>query len=79
MFLLDKKSGKAACCLCDKIINYGSRGVVTIINHLETRLHVEKVITKKNKLFVTNSFLLLIKLWITSDVSRVSATKSCST
>ena len=42
-----KQPGKAVCSLCQKTINYASRGVVTMIEHCQTKAHVEKVITKR--------------------------------
>ena len=47
-FLLQvKQPGKAVCLLCQKTINYASRGVVAMIEHCQTKAHVEKVITKR--------------------------------
>ena len=47
-FLLQvKQPGKAVFSLCQKTINYASRGVVVMIEHCQTKAHVEKVITKR--------------------------------
>ena len=42
-----KQPGKAVCSLCQKTINYASRGVVAMTEHCQTKAHVEKVITKR--------------------------------
>ena len=42
-----KQPGKAVCLLCQKTIKYASRGVVAMIEHCQTKAHVEKVITKR--------------------------------
>ena len=42
-----KQPGKAVCSLCQKTINYVSRGVVAMIEHCQTKAHIGKVITKR--------------------------------
>ena len=42
-----KELGKALCVLCDKELVYGARGVITILDHLQRKSHVEKYILKK--------------------------------
>ena len=39
--------GKALCVLCDKELVYGARGLITILDHLQRKSHVEKYILKK--------------------------------
>ena len=47
-FLLQvKQPGKFVCSLCQKTINYASRDVLAMIEHCQTKAHVEKVITKR--------------------------------
>ena len=41
------KLGKAFCVLCDKELVYGARGLMTIVDHLQRKSHVEKYILKK--------------------------------
>ena len=39
--------GKFLCVLCDKELVYGARGVITILDHLQRKIQVEKYILKK--------------------------------
>ena len=39
--------GKVLCVLCDMELVYGARGVITILDHLQWKSHVEKYILKK--------------------------------
>ena len=39
--------GKTLCVLCNKELVYGARGVITILDHLQRKSHVEKYILKK--------------------------------
>ena len=42
-----KEFGKALCVLCNKQLVYGTRGVITILDHLQQKSHIEKYILKK--------------------------------
>ena len=41
------KVGKSLCVLCNKELVYGARSVITILDHLQRKSHVEKYILKK--------------------------------
>ena len=56
-----EQSGKAVCSLCQKTINYASRGVVAMIEHCQTKAHIEKVITKRtNYSLPTTAYLQML-------------------
>ena len=40
--------GKALCVICGKELVYGAKGVITILDHLQRKSHVEKYILKKS-------------------------------
>ena len=47
------KLGKSLCVLCNKELVYGARGVITILDHLQRKSHVEKYILKKTNFSLT--------------------------
>ena len=65
--------GKALCVLCDKELVYGARGVITILDHLQRKSHVEEYILKETNFSLpgqsTSSFEFY--LWFTSSVQGI--------
>ena len=47
------KVGKSLCVLCNKELVYGARSVITILDHLQRKSHVEKYILKKTNFSLT--------------------------
>ena len=47
------KLGKSLCVLCNKELVYGARSVITILDHLQRKSHVEKYILKKTNFSLT--------------------------
>ena len=48
------ESGKALCSLCNKDLVYGTRGAITIVDHLQRRSHVEEYIINKTNYALPN-------------------------